>query len=68
MGEKIRPTLLLNHKDARHALGWGRLHVNITKYFYTKKQKQKTLEGTFLLFLLPLNKKIKLNKLKLNKK
>lgn len=58
MGEKIRPTLLLNHKDAHHALGWGRLCVNITKCFYTKKkQKQKTLEGTFLLFLLPLNTK-----------
>lgn len=33
MGEKIRPTLLLNHKDAHHALGWGRLHVNMAKYF-----------------------------------
>lgn len=43
MGEKIRPTLLLNHKDAHHALGWGRLCVNITKCFYTKKNKSKKL-------------------------
>lgn len=57
MGEKIRPALLLNHKDAHHALGWGRLRVNITKCFYTKKTKAKNSGGHFFTFLLPLNTK-----------